>query len=654
MSVLPFLAVATVGAVIATLLRDIRRLGTLTGLGAVVVALAAACFISPDAPLTIGGGALAGSDHLRLVLTLCLTGGLLVLVVARLATWQPSAPGALLGGAAGIGLALGLAGTPPGLLGAAAATIAASVLALGSPAAPSRIRALARELRGAATSLVIGLIAAGIMPGAAPAPGAVPAEPAAAALVLLGMALIVAHRFGAIPLHARVSRLADAAPSGALPILAAWIPAAWGLVILGWAPVALGPSSAGLGLERGLVVTLALATLLLGTVAALIQDEVEHVVAYTIVADAGVALLALAARDPAARDAARAWVLVFATTRTAMIGWTIAFRAAFGTGRLRDTTGWLRRGPVLGVALAGILLAAVGWPGLLAWDARLAILQSATAGPALLLAYAGSLGTGPAIHEFWQTYSQPSTVVTAASGDLPHDQVVALAAGAFGTGGGPTPRYLPAPAIPAGERTLRASRPSTQAQLVLGVPAIARDHPDQWTLSVLNAVLGDGMSSRLFLEVREELGLAYDVGSSIVAYSDAGVLSIYAGVDPGRIRPTIAAVLAELARLRDEDVSDREMAKVKAYLAGRLEVRLDETRYLASWVGTQEALHDRVLTPDEALAAIEAVTIADVRTLACRLFHDEALRLAVVAPPGKGRALESTLRLPVRRSPARR
>ena len=71
---------------------------------------------------------------------------------------------------------------------------------------------------------------------------------------------------------------------------------------------------------------------------------------------------------------------------------------------------------------------------------------------------------------------------------------------------------------------------------------------------MLNAVLGDGMSSRLFLEVREERGLAYDVGSSIVELRDAGVLSVYAGVDPGRIRPTIAAVLEELARLRDEDV----------------------------------------------------------------------------------------------------
>jgi NADH-quinone oxidoreductase subunit N len=446
-SVLPFLATAIVGAVIATLLRGIRRLGTLVGLGAVVAALGAACLVRPDTPVSIGGGALAGSDHLRVVLTLCLAGGLLVLVVARLATWQPSAPGALLGGAAGIGLALGLAGTPPGLLGAAAATIAASALALASPAAPSRIRALARELRGATTSLVVGLIAAGILPvaagAAARAPGAAPVEPAAAGLVLLGMALVVAHRFGAIPLHARVSRLADAAPSGALPILAAWLPAAWGLIILGWAPAALGPSSAGLGLERGLVVGLALATLLLGTVAALIQDEVEHVLAYTIVADAGVALLALAALDPAARDAARAWVLVFATTRTALIGWTIAFRAAFGTGRLRDTAGWLRRAPALGVALAGILVAAVGWPGLVAWDARLAILQSATSGPALLLAYAGSLGAGAAMCRLLVVGGgRPSAIVAGSLGELPRlpaRPVAEAAAAAAATDGASSP-----------------------------------------------------------------------------------------------------------------------------------------------------------------------------------------------------------------------
>lgn len=251
-----------------------------------------------------------------------------------------------------------------------------------------------------------------------------------------------------------------------------------------------------------------------------------------------------------------------------------------------------------------------------------------------------------AIQRFWGTFYRPSNVVVAASGDLPHDDVVRLAAEAFGTGNGAVPGYAAAPEIPAGDRFVRATRATTQAQLMLGVPGLPRDHVDQWALSVLNGILGDGMSSRLFLEVREERGLAYDVGSSIVSYADAGVVSVYAGVDPAKIRPTIAAVLDELARLRDEPCAEAEIEKVKAYLAGRLELRLDETRYLASWIGTQEALHDRVMTPDEALAAIAAVTADQVRELAGRLFREEALRLAVVAPAGKGRALERTLRMP--------
>ena len=254
-----------------------------------------------------------------------------------------------------------------------------------------------------------------------------------------------------------------------------------------------------------------------------------------------------------------------------------------------------------------------------------------------------------AILRFWGTFYRPANVVVAASGDLGHEEVVRLAADAFGTGNGTIPAFAPAPVIPAGDRFVRATRATTQAQLILGVPGLRRDHPDQWVLSVLNAVLGDGMSSRLFLEVREERALAYDVGSSIASYADVGVVSVYAGVDPSKIRPTIAAVLEELARLRDEPCASAEIEKVQAYLAGRLELRLDETRYLASWIGTQEALHDRVMTPDEALAAIRAVTADQVRDLADRLFDDDGLRLAVVAPAGKGRALERTLRFPGRR-----
>jgi predicted Zn-dependent peptidase len=177
------------------------------------------------------------------------------------------------------------------------------------------------------------------------------------------------------------------------------------------------------------------------------------------------------------------------------------------------------------------------------------------------------------------------------------------------------------------------------------VPALRRDHPDAWNLAVLNAVLGDGMSSRLFLGVREEKGLAYDVSSGVVEYADVGALEISAGVDPVQLPAAIEAILAELARLVDEPVSAEELAKAKAYLSGGLELRMDDTRHLASWIGGQEALHDRVYTLDDALASVEDVGPGDVRRLADELFQDEALRMAVVAPGRYLRGLERHLRL---------
>src|SRR5207244_12895334 len=160
---------------------------------------------------------------------------------------------------------------------------------------------------------------------------------------------------------------------------------------------------------------------------------------------------------------------------------------------------------------------------------------------------------------------------------------------------------------------------------------------------VLHTLLGDGMTSRRFLSVREEKGLAYDVGSGIADYADAGVLGVSAGVDPEHLAPALTAILDELGRLRDEPVPPDELAKAKAYLSGGLELRMEETRHLASWIGGQEALHDRVMTLDEALAAVAAVSAEDVQRVAGDLFRDEKLRLAVVAPVRRGRGLEARL-----------
>ena len=250
------------------------------------------------------------------------------------------------------------------------------------------------------------------------------------------------------------------------------------------------------------------------------------------------------------------------------------------------------------------------------------------------------------IREFWGSAYRPANTVVAVAGDVSHEDTVALVDAAFGRGNGVRPTFDPAPTLPAGERVIVAKRETTQAQLALGVPALRRDHPESWTLAVLNVVLGDGMSSRLFLTVREELGLAYDVGSGAVDYADSGALTVSAGVDPDRLEPAVAAILAELARLRDLLVPPAEMAKAKAYLSGGLELRMDDTRHVASWIGGQEALHDRVLTLEEALEAIDAVDADSVLRLAGELFRDDALRMAVVAPTKPSRRLERALRLP--------
>ena len=164
---------------------------------------------------------------------------------------------------------------------------------------------------------------------------------------------------------------------------------------------------------------------------------------------------------------------------------------------------------------------------------------------------------------------------------------------------------------------------------------------------MLNTVLGDGSSSRLFLNLREDAGLAYDVHSFQADYADCGTLQIYAGVDPDVLGQAARAIVAELARMREEPVPAAELEKAKRFAAGHLELRLEEGRHLVSWLGVQEALHERVLTLDEALAALEAVSADDIQALAGRLFQDAGLCLAVVAPRGtKAPDLEPALHLP--------
>ena len=416
MSLLPVLAVAGGGALFAVAFRSRRWIGTLVGLGGLAALLLTLWAVAPGTPLIVGDGTLQLTPYARVFLGVGIAGSLGVVVVGRLATWEPTAPAVVLAAACGLGVTLGVGGALPGLLAAGATAALAAAVGLAQPATPYRARALARELRGAAVAVAVGVGAVSLVPEAI---GGLAVEPQAAGLAAVAAGLALGHRFGVIPLHARVARLTDAAPPSALPVLLALLPASWAVVFLGWSSGTLAPAVQVLGWDGTLLVLLGLTTLVLGAVAAFVQDDIDRVVAYTIVLDAGVVLLGFAALDQAGRDAVRSWLIPFIATRTALVGWTIAFRAAFGTTRLSETRGWLRRAPALGAALAVIGVAIVGWPGLLVWDTRLAALQAATAGPALIVASLASLGAAVALARVLGTgFGRPDARVLAAPGEL--------------------------------------------------------------------------------------------------------------------------------------------------------------------------------------------------------------------------------------------
>ena len=249
------------------------------------------------------------------------------------------------------------------------------------------------------------------------------------------------------------------------------------------------------------------------------------------------------------------------------------------------------------------------------------------------------------IRGFWGRHYRPANLVVAVAGDITHEEVLDLVAEDFGRGAYDPPP--PPPAAPGPVERLRTlQRETSQAYVCLGLTGLPRDHADQWTLDLLDTVLGDGTSSRLFMAIREEAGLAYDVHSFQNDYADCGTLQVFLSVDPGDVAAATQGVLHELAKLRDERVPAPELERARNYALGRLELRLEESRAVATFFGSQEALHDRVMTMDEVMDELRTVTADDIQDLAGRLFTDETL-CAVAVGPGKSiPGLEDALRLP--------
>lgn len=171
-----------------------------------------------------------------------------------------------------------------------------------------------------------------------------------------------------------------------------------------------------------------------------------------------------------------------------------------------------------------------------------------------------------------------------------------------------------------------------QTHIALGFRAFAADHPRRYTAEVLAALLGGSWSARMWDRIREKLGLAYTVFTAHESYSNRGFLTTYAGVDHRNIEATIRAAMEEYRRVVAEPVLAAELKRIKDYIRGTTLIGLEQSNAVASFIGTEEMVTGKPMTPDEIFAKIESVTADDVRAVAAELIRPERLNLAMIGP----------------------
>lgn len=229
-------------------------------------------------------------------------------------------------------------------------------------------------------------------------------------------------------------------------------------------------------------------------------------------------------------------------------------------------------------------------------------------------------------------YVSGATLVVAA-GNINHRQVVNSVekqSRKFPTG--KRRSFQPYDAPQAAPRVAHVNKDTSQLQLALGIRTCSRHDERRYALRVLNTILGDNMSSRLFQVLREEHGLAYSIHSGLVSFDDVGAITISAGVDTDKLRQAMKLVMRELRRCVDELPSAAEIRRARDYLIGQLDLSLEGTENQMNWVGEQLLAYGRVIPPAETKRRIAEVKSGEVRAAAREFFRPERMSLAVVSP----------------------
>ena len=240
---------------------------------------------------------------------------------------------------------------------------------------------------------------------------------------------------------------------------------------------------------------------------------------------------------------------------------------------------------------------------------------------------------------------QPSNTVVTIAGNIQHQEMVTAVNQAIGNWADQQPLsgYLAYKEQQA-RRLQIETRDTEQVHLRLALPGLSLLHPKRFSLDLLNVILGEGMSSRLFVEIRDKLGLAYSIHSYVEHFLDTGSVTVCAGVEPQNLPTVITAILEQLSQLK-ELVPEPELAKAKEQSKGRLLLRMEDSRNVAGLIGGQEILTGRILSVDQVISIVDAITADELKQLARELLVGSQLRLAVVGPVTDGEPLEKLMKL---------
>lgn len=225
----------------------------------------------------------------------------------------------------------------------------------------------------------------------------------------------------------------------------------------------------------------------------------------------------------------------------------------------------------------------------------------------------------------------PSNMVLAAAGNLTHEELLALVVDRFPAANGSRPERARG-VLGAQQPTVVMERDSEQAHVVVGMRSLAALDPDRYAFTVVNQVLGGGMSSRLFQEIREKRGLAYSVYSYSAGFQDGGYFGVYVGTAPERVHESIDVINAELQRLVDDALTADEIDRAKSHLVGSLAMSLETSAARMRRLGRAEMVEGDVPSLDDLVARIERVQRADVIRVIDRVFNNAQRTIAAVGP----------------------